>query len=572
MAPKFNKRGGVKQRLGIGRGALAKRSRTDIGEFLVESHLSGALSSHQLREGARAAGESAGGLATLVTASMDKTRTRKGKTKPDTRGDKRMVLRFLRKKSKLYPPMRCEIPMWDVASNKQVMTPMNVYPPHETLHALVPEGRESEWASFDETQQGFRQSLADWSTRTGTNLHGFWMCLALWGDSAPHTKKDSLYLLTYRVLNGTRRRRVWIAALSKRSLCRCGCFGRHTFDGLFGVLAWSMKALASGVWPHRNHLNQPFSKDDWRSGWAKQDMRFRGAVIAKNGDWAWHKQTLGMRGWQERHLCWLCTATLYDRDFTANGLRRLNARTMSAFLASAYSGTQYLSKLFTVPGFVLDYILPDFMHTVCLGVLQYLMGNVFWFCFRKLDGTFARHKEACTVLLSMLNLVAAELGLEKPLADLVVTMFRPAMNKKPRMRLKAAEGRALLPIMTTMLGRYFPNENEREEMQFQCCQAMCRVYYELRNWGPSSPTRLELAARHHLLLYVQLSDGEPEGSVLWHLYPKHHLFVHVARSQTNPALLWNYADEDEIGRAVRQAKACNPKWLHTSLLERYRVL
>ena len=140
------------------------------------------------------------------------------------------------------------------------------------------------------------------------------------------------------------------------------------------------------------------------------------------------------------------------------------------------------------------------------------------------------------------------------------------------MRLKAAEGRALLPVLTTVLARYFPAGNEREEMRLSCSQALCRVYLELRDWGPESPRRLEAAGRQHLLLYVQLSDLQPDGSSFWHVYPKHHMVAHVTQSLANPSLLWAYSDEDEIGRAVRQAKCSNPRYLHTNMLVRYRVL
>ena len=63
---------------------------------------------------------------------------------------------------------------------------------YETLDALVDDGCEEEWASFSETQTGFRLDLEAWGRRLGCSLVGFWLCLALWGDSAPITRYDSL--------------------------------------------------------------------------------------------------------------------------------------------------------------------------------------------------------------------------------------------------------------------------------------------------------------------------------------------------------------------------------------------
>ena len=151
-------------------------------------------------------------------------------------------------------------------------------------------------------------------------------------------------------------------------------------------------------------------------------------------------------------------------------------------------------------------------------------------------------------------------------------MVRPSKTKKPRMRLKAAEGRDFLPILTKMLADYFPARDEAEQVRLHCCQALCRCYLELRRWADGSPGRLELAARQFLMLYVQRSDMEPEGSMMWRVYPKHHLMAHVSNVDTNPALMWNYGDEDEIGKAAKQARRCHAKWVSSSLIARYRVL
>ena len=57
-----------------------------------------------------------------------------------------------------------------------------------------------------------------------------------WEDSAPHSKKDSLYPLTFLVLNGVHLRRLWITSFSKRVLSTCGCYGRHTLDAIWDVV------------------------------------------------------------------------------------------------------------------------------------------------------------------------------------------------------------------------------------------------------------------------------------------------------------------------------------------------
>ena len=123
-----------------------------------------------------------------------------------------------------------------------------------------------------------------------------------------------------------------------------------------------------------------------------------------------------------------------------------------------------------------------------------------------------------------------------------------------------------------MCAQAFPVETPQQHMRLDCCRALCRCYYELRNWVPlESPSRLEAAARQHLLLYKQLHDMAGPDALAWRLYPKHHMMVHVCDTQTNPADLWNYGDEDEIGQAVRLGRRCHEASLNRALLGRYRV-
>ena len=57
-------------------------------------------------------------------------------------------------------------------------------------------------------KSGVNEDLQRWGQQLKVTLEGPWACLALWGDAAPYTSRDSILLLTYRVLNGKHRRRV----------------------------------------------------------------------------------------------------------------------------------------------------------------------------------------------------------------------------------------------------------------------------------------------------------------------------------------------------------------------------
>ena len=96
---------------------------------------------------------------------------------------------------------------------------MAFLPPHETLSALVEEGSEDLWCNFNDSQQGFKSELESWAATLGVQLNGKWTCLSLWGDSAPSTKRDSLYLLCFTVLNGSFGNRLWICTFNKNKVC-----------------------------------------------------------------------------------------------------------------------------------------------------------------------------------------------------------------------------------------------------------------------------------------------------------------------------------------------------------------
>ena len=75
---------------------------------------------------------------------------------------------------------------------------------------------------------------------------------------------------------------------------------------------------------------------------------------------------------------------------------------------------QYISGIWAIPGFHLDMVRPDWMHMCCLGVAQYLLGNCFWEMFVELGGVFTRPKTALAMLENMIEAVAHQLQIPKP--------------------------------------------------------------------------------------------------------------------------------------------------------------
>ena len=91
--------------------------------------------------------------------------------------------------------------------------------------------------------------------------------------------------------------------------------------------------------------------------------------------------------------------------------------------------------------------------------------------------------------------------------------------------------------------------------RFHCVEALHECYQEMEQWDPrTSPGRLGVLARRHLLLWATLQDIANDP-LLWCFYPKHHMWLHCAEQcgAINPRSEWNYSDESEIGAATLAA-------------------
>ena len=260
-------------------------------------------------------------------------------------------------------PYYASIPMWDSERGCQVMEDCSCLAPHEALSYVIPEGAEHDWASIDTDSIGLQNDLRNWERRTNVAASDLpTISLGLWGDTAPLGNRNNLCLLSCKVLSGTRKARLWIFAGATRKFCQCGCKNRCTYEAIWKILQWSFAALLAGVWPSTNHLGErwnPKSSDN-RVRYAGTPLRFKGACLAKCGDWAWFKQCLNLQSWTaarpDDRLCWLCRCTkaeLSDESLTA-AWRSTRCTTTDLHTVDRHGDAQFISGLFSIPGMVLQ--------------------------------------------------------------------------------------------------------------------------------------------------------------------------------------------------------------------------
>ena len=227
-----------------------------------------------------------------------------------------------------------------------------------------------------------------------------------------------------------------------------------------------------------------------------------------------------------------------------------------------------MSAVFGVPGFINGSCKPDYMHAICLGILQYAMGNVVFELFKPLGGTIRNWRLACDEFLKMVKAMAHHLELDLPFAQLTVGMFKPKAKSKPRMALKAGGGRHFLPILLEILKKFFPATSDRERLRQSMIYHLNECYRQLDHWADESPHLLAMHGRMHLQCYKRLRDTRLDLTA-WNLFPKHHLAIHCFVTVLNPKEIWNYSDESEIGTAAIVAGRCNGRELHVRMVERY---
>ena len=171
-----------------------------------------------------------------------------------------------------------------------------------------------------ERDPGCRHTLGQWR-RDGMLPDAYWQHPAVRGardqpvvpfaiylDGVPYSQTDSvLGIWAGNLVTG---QRFLFAALRKRACCQCGCRGWCTLHPVFAFVAWSLRALAAGVWPSRRHDGSPFGLADGpRAARAGEVMRTRWACLYIKGDWAEYAGSLGLPTWHDAlRPCYECPA------------------------------------------------------------------------------------------------------------------------------------------------------------------------------------------------------------------------------------------------------------------------
>ena len=89
------------------------------------------------------------------------------------------------------------------------------------------------------------------------------------------------------------------------------CITRATRDDLLSVFTWSLRCLATGIFPSRRHDDRDWMPvDQKRQRLSAKQMPLRGILTEIRGDWACVKEVFRLPGWRDAAgCCWRCSAT-----------------------------------------------------------------------------------------------------------------------------------------------------------------------------------------------------------------------------------------------------------------------
>ena len=251
----------------------------------------------------------------------------------------------------------------------------------------------------------------------------------------------------------------------------------------------------------------------------------------------------------------------------------------AVFMRLQFATRAYISGIFNIPGFKLDFVQADLMHCVDLGMTQYFLANLLLEVFVFMNGLWTRPEEVLATIVLFVKTASKNLGMAKPAINrLTMNMIKAPKSTTPKLKTKAAEGRHLVAALVFVLEHILPPQNDFERTRLQCAKHLNQIYDDWRNWHDGSADAMARHVRAHCILYSDLQIQallEPQRSwIRYRLYPKHHLTVHIAEEQAkiqNPMESWCYADESAIGHYTDIAESLHASTLHKGVVQKGRL-
>ena len=535
--------------------------RSVVRELFLENHLSATKANLVARAAQNVGAQGVGDLAAAGARGSNK----------NTHRD---LMRCLLRGCTMPPLYMAKVPLWQ--NGVQVQGDLPVLLPHEVLSKI--------WQHNPQLLQEAKPtpttlpelSALVTSVEEELGVPSGLVPLGLHGDGVPYSKNQSLEVLSWNLPGQPLWDRVVFAAIPKKFCCQCGCKGRCTWDAVLHIFSWSARHLLTGLFPTTRHEGQ--SLDKQRQKLAGQPLGFRAVLLQARGDWPFLKQLFQFPSWSSTRICWKCTATQETFKVCHSGAPWRAARlTAVSFLQELVATGVAPSPLLSCPGFKLDMVCIDWLHTVDLGVAQDILGNLLWESMLLEAGTRPQQ------LQGLWSKVKAYYQQHKPasqLENLTFDMIYKA-GRSPKLRAKGGETRYLVPFGAELAQHCFERDPSKH---WEAVSNLLKLLLELYLCVAQVPFNREAGAtlcRKVCVLYQALAEeATKQHKPAWVQKPKLHLLQELMEYSTfdlgSPQNFWTYRDEAWVGwlgkAAHRRGGQDTPTCAATRALQRYRAL
>ena len=123
-------------------------------------------------------------------------------------------------------------------------------------------------------------------------------------------------------------KRIPLASIHGKALCKCGCRGSHSLQPVWDVVAWLLRVCASGVWPRENYHGVRWPASSWRSHVAGEPLfnGLKGVVVEISCDLDEYPKTLGLPDYKSLFGCLKCFKSKRNRNDLAMRSRKRTHR------------------------------------------------------------------------------------------------------------------------------------------------------------------------------------------------------------------------------------------------------
>ncbi len=427
--------------------------------------------------------------------------------------------------------------------------------PHEIIAKIFEKGNPT---IFKEgLQPDDEQHLQHAAEHMNLPDHSSLFPLGLWSDAVPCNwdRSQSIDLL---VMNFPSLPDEWQKLRIPLFCCKKHFQAKQiTMDDAMNVIRYSLEALALGCWPSKRHDGSDFlqPQDRNRARNAGNALPCRAVLTQIRGDWKMLKDLFALPQHNEiSGICFRCSCTPQTmREVGLEASWRQGQYNDWSFMQRFLQEGRHVSPVFSIPFFKPSAVIRlDWLHVVDLGIAADCAGQILWQVQLRLPGNTVA--ERIKALFLEMKEYYGDVHSPDQLGTLTETMLRKNSTSAPKLKAKGAEVRKLIPFLARVANRYLNDPAKPEDEAQRVCVAHLLQCYEALRAHPYDKEKLMLSGRLFASQAVTLEVFFADG-VTWRTKPKLHLFLHLIESDTNPAEIWCYRDEDYGGAAASAVRA-----------------